>query len=325
MDHEDWRNTSPGKGICVVGKKMKKILPETEIFFFPRLPDIRHSIWRILDILSLTATSMQRGGSIGFFGEGNTYCLPAIDIRNRKIINAECVDISKSHVDSCFKEVFGYSITIDPYTYKGLGVKKSELNYKHDGEIIPFPIKSKQEGYVYNKLISNLIDDNIILDMRVPIIGSKIPLVFLRYRSISKRFSDYDICVKVAETKKMLSDLEIEKILKFCKMMKLEFGELDVLRNKDEKGLLYIVDVSRTPASPPKKLPKFIGHHCMKIMADCFAKEFLKGPIENIHARYKYYKILYQFKRPYIWLKVALLALYRMYIKPIMIMLIKKS
>lgn len=292
------------------------MLPIPSVFFSPRLPDIRHSIWRILDILGLKATNAHGSGPIGFLGNGNTYCLPAKDKQNRKIINAKCLDISKSHVNLCFKEVFGYSIEVDPYKYKGVGVKKSEFNYKHDGKIISFPIKSREEGCVYNKLISNLFSDNITLDLRVPIIGSKIPFVFVRYRDIKLRFSDDDICVRVADKKAMLTDIEIKKIVRFCKRMNLEFGELDILRNQDEDGLLYIVDVNRTPASPPKKLPKLIGHQYMKIMANCFAEEFLKDLIQNRDSRNKYSKFFYQVERPYYWGKAALLALHRMYIKP---------
>jgi len=42
-------------------------------------------------------------------------------------------------------------------------------------------------------------------------------------------------------------------ISEFCSRIGLDYGELDVLRNKDD-GKIYIVDVNYTPWGPPAKL-----------------------------------------------------------------------
>src|SRR5690554_4686192 len=53
-------------------------------------------------------------------------------------INRYCKNVSKSHVDRIFTDVFGYSSFIDP---KGSGkaVIKSERNAAHDGRIVELP------------------------------------------------------------------------------------------------------------------------------------------------------------------------------------------
>jgi hypothetical protein len=44
----------------------------------------------------------------------------------------------------------------------------------------------------------------------------------------------------------MLSDKEIQDINRFCEHTNLEFGELDVLRDRDSEKI-FIVDVNNTP------------------------------------------------------------------------------
>ena len=43
---------------------------------------------------------------------------------------------------------------------------------------------------------------------------------------------------------------EIDKLLRFCAAMNLDYGELDVLRHKAD-GRIYVVDVNTTPDGHP--------------------------------------------------------------------------
>ena len=45
-----------------------------------------------------------------------------------KAINDRIDDISKTHVAKVFQEVFGYGVDIDPLTYQGKAVQKSDIN-----------------------------------------------------------------------------------------------------------------------------------------------------------------------------------------------------
>ena len=54
------------------------------------------------------------------------------------------------------------------------------------------------------------------------------------------------------------------------KKMSVDYGELDVLRDKD--GRIYVVDVNNTPAGPPKKLPNQACRIALKRMSKSFAQ-----------------------------------------------------
>jgi hypothetical protein len=47
---------------------------------------------------------------------------------------------------------------------------------------------------------------------------------------------------------------ELEQILYLARKMGVDYGEFDVLRDKDKR--IYVVDVNNTPAGPPNGLPE---------------------------------------------------------------------
>ena len=59
--------------------------------------------------------------------------------------------------------------------------------------------------------------------------------------------------------------------------MHLDYGELDVLRNRDD-GLLYIVDVNPTPWGPPNHLSRQETAHAIRGMAREFQAHMLSPP-----------------------------------------------
>lgn len=168
--------------------------------------------------------------------------------KNRVVINEKCLDISKQRVDFIFRKIFGYSSFIDPLTYDGSCVVKSDCNATHDGRIIRCPIKTKDDTKVYQKVINNQIDDQYVLDVRVPIIGKNIPFVYFKYRLITKRFTDIQKAT-IKETKDIFSEEEIANIYYFCQEIGLDYGELDVLKDNPD-GKIYIIDANTTPFGP---------------------------------------------------------------------------
>lgn len=162
-----------------------------------------------------------------------------------KVINLKCLDISKRHIDQIFYEVFGYNSLIDPSTYEGECVEKSNLNGRHDGQVVQCPLKETREDSVYQKLINNRYDDEFVVDMRVLVFNKTIPFVYFKYKPLNDRFS---LSVKGTkeELKNVLNTEEIDKILQFCERLGFDCGELDILRDQTDNRI-YIVDANNTP------------------------------------------------------------------------------
>ena len=198
--------------------------------------------------------------------------------KNGRVLNGHCTDISKSRVEDIFESVFGYGIKVDPRTYVGKCLKKSDSNATHDGMVIECP-KEPERGFVYQKLIDNTDDGKEYYDMRVFIVGATIPFVFKKIRNPNPalRFG-ISIDNKIGETRDVLSAGEVETILKFTHTCGLDFGELDVLRDRTD-GKIYVVDANNTAGCPH---PGYQISHSdfdtyTERLAAAFAAEFLDG------------------------------------------------
>ena len=205
-----------------------------------------------------------------FFWDDSTKYLN-IDNLIENSINSACTDISKTKVDAVFKTVFDYDQSIDPRIYKGQCVIKSDANAKHDGKIITCPISEPDPKFVYQKLIDNSIENGLVKDLRTPIIGNEIPFVYFKIKKSELRFTNEIDRVKVHQTNEIFSEYEIEKIISFCKVMGLDYGELDILRDNNNKRI-YIVDVNKTPWGPPNKISKADA----QMVIEKISKSFLK-------------------------------------------------
>jgi len=73
------------------------------------------------------------------------------------VINGRLKDVSKEKVNSVHLDVFGYDMAIDPETFKGAYVRKTNLQGDKSGKVFHVPQKRKP-GYVYQKLINNIIN-----------------------------------------------------------------------------------------------------------------------------------------------------------------------
>ena len=164
-----------------------------------------------------------------------------------KAINHRIDDISKNRVAEVFKSVFDYSVDIDPLTYQGKAVQKSDANATHDGQVVECPLAPDaiKEGSVYQKLIDSTFDGARSEDLRMAYVGGEIPVVFRKYKVIEKRFgTDYDY-VDVWTADEAFSKTEQSDLIKFCEAMGLDFGAVDVMRDKHD-GRIYVVDVNKT-------------------------------------------------------------------------------
>ena len=162
------------------------------------------------------------------------------------IINARCLDISKNHVEEVFVRVFGYSSLVDPTSFVGDCVEKSDANGKADGRMITCPIEAPNEACVYQIRIDTTVDDELVDELRIPIFGQSIPFIMTKYKRIDAPFS-YSVKGTLDEVADCLSEEEEALILRFCAEIGLDCGELDVLRDRPS-GKLYIVDANNTPS-----------------------------------------------------------------------------
>lgn len=168
------------------------------------------------------------------------------------VLNLGCLDIGKAKIDQVFREVFGYGTLVDPLSHQGVCVRKSDQNARHDGQVIQAPVPAPEAGYIYQRLIDNRISDDCVLDIRVPVFQGCLPFAALWEKPLAARFSTRIEEVRMVEASQVFSAQEQERLLRFCERMGLDYGELDVLRDRED-GRIYVVDVNNTPTGPTRE------------------------------------------------------------------------
>ncbi|MBL0315805.1 MAG: hypothetical protein IPP69_08505 [Flavobacteriales bacterium] len=225
---------------------------------YPDFPSKKTTIFKIAKQLGyrLTNKPIAHADVVIYFDNITTADtnLPDVLLSGKEVVNIHCTDISKVKVDEIHLKVFGYNTFIDPLSYTGKAVQKSDINALHDGKIIQCPIDQKQHQSVYQVLIDNTHDESMVLDYRVPIYDGLIPLLYRKFKSYEKRFTnDVTFSELVTDVRSVFTEKEEESIVAFTQSMQVEFCELDILRNKDD-GRIYIIDVNKTPYGPPAGL-----------------------------------------------------------------------
>lgn len=205
-----------------------------------------------------------------------------------KIVNEECWDISKSHLDKVHSQIFGYCLGVDPLRYHGTGVVKSDLNAKHDGKEMEFPLQSVDPSAVYQICIDNVKENGMVEDIRIPIFNGTAPFVYLKYRPRISRFSNVNHRVVIADLNDVLDDEEKELVFGLTRRMGLDYGELDCLRDSRD-GKIYVVDINSTPAGPPNGLCKEDHFLAIELMAKSFSKTIGEPSAERGPLRRKRY------------------------------------
>ncbi|ULA65095.1 MAG: hypothetical protein LZF86_190391 [Nitrospira sp.] len=191
------------------------------------------------------------------------------------VLNLRCVDISKRTVEAVHQAVFGYGLAVNPLEFVGQCVKKSNTNAMHDGRIIQCPVTQIDEQAVYQRVVNNSRDGRFIEDIRVPVCGDVIPFCYRKIRSIERRFGlgADNISAQVCDVSDLLSASEVGLLLRLCKEIGLDYGELDVLRNVDD-GKVYVVDVNTTPDGPTKCMDRRSAALAIERLSEAFAASF---------------------------------------------------
>lgn len=251
------------------------------ILFYPERPTYQDVIYKTC-LLSghLIVTNPARRFDLAVKWNTRTFApgdrtLATLAKRGR-VLNIACEDISKTRVSEIFLAVFGYTAAVDPLTFIGPCVEKSDLNARHDGRVIECPVSSSRAGCVYQRIINNETGGGLVEDIRVPVFYPEVPLVYLKYRPLTDRFSNTNVRAVIAEPTDTFSREEIAKILALCKALGLDYGELDVLRDRHDQHV-YIVDVNPTPWGPPNHISDENARIAVARMAAAFQKVFLSG------------------------------------------------
>ena len=184
------------------------------------------------------------------------------------VINKDCNDISKEKVDEIFTNVFGYSSFVNPVTFVGEYVKKNNYNGLRDAKILTQK-ETKEEGFVYQKLINSELDDMIIEDLRIFIIKGKVVLLQRKTRFTDRRFGHSSYSAVNADYKEEFSNDEITKIELFCSQLGMDYGELDIMRERTD-GKMYIIDANNTPAGFTSKLSEVDCAASLEILSEAF-------------------------------------------------------
>jgi hypothetical protein len=163
-------------------------------------------------------------------------------------INARCTDISKSHVASVFEAVLSYPLTLDPQTAAGPIVEKSEKNGVHDGRILEAPLNPRT-GCVYQRLVDTSDPNGHSHDLRTLCAEGRPLLVWVKEKPAGARFSINNKRAALRRPDEIYSPAEIADISAFCGRIGLDWGGLDILRDRHD-GRIYIVDVNKTDLGP---------------------------------------------------------------------------
>ncbi|MCH2199391.1 MAG: hypothetical protein MK081_11480 [Flavobacteriales bacterium] len=247
------------------------------IVTWPDFPSKRTTIHKIADHLHfrLTNKAMSSADILLFFHD-QTKKEWQIDgwMKHPKRVNEHCKDISKDAVESVHQDLLGYGTFIDPLSFSGTGVMKSDDNAKHDGKYIECPISSTEEGYIYQKVLSNKTEDGQAVDIRVPVIGFKAVLAYHKFKSWDQRFTNEVTHSSLHDLREVFSASEIAHIGQFTEAMGAEFCELDVIRDQGD-GKIYIIDVNTTPYGPPAGLNEKDRNKAVELLSAAFQRSFV--------------------------------------------------
>lgn len=227
------------------------------VLFYPDLPGVSAVLYQVCLLLGCRITNDPKSRfDLALRWRDATRYTPDAALlalaEKAPVLNLGCLDIDKATIDQVFRQVFGYGSLVDPRTHQGACVRKSEENARHDGQVVQAPIPEPEAGYIYQRLIDNRIRDDCVLDLRVPVYRGRIPFAALWEKPLAKRFSTRIDEVRMVEASQVFSPEELERLLAFCERMGLDYGELDVLRDRTD-GRLYVVDVNNTPTGPTRE------------------------------------------------------------------------
>lgn len=192
------------------------------------------------------------------------------------LINFNCRDVSKTNVARACKAAFGRPLAVDPTHYVGPAVEKSEINAAHDGRIVQCPT-APAPGKVYQRVIDNRAHNpSQVEDLRTSTVGGRLVCVFVKHRPITDRFSNTNTDVMLKTPDEVFSPEEQRQICAFAREIGLDWGGVDVLRDRND-GSLCIVDANKTDMGPPIALNLADKLAATRMLAKAFREHVLSA------------------------------------------------
>ncbi len=241
------------------------------IAFYPDKPRPWYFVWPVMHVAGARLIDDSSQADIVFnFDDTTTTAntLPPMR-RGARQINFGCNDVSKSFVAAAFARVAGYDLSVDPRTHSGPMVEKSEMNAAHDGRIIEGPMEPLA-GKTYQRVVDNEIDGGRVEDLRCCIVGGEPTICFRKRRPLERRFLNENAEVLLDQLPNCLSRDEIDVISRFAAEIGLDWGGIDVLRDRADDRI-YIVDANKTDMGPPVALRLGDKLKATRRMAHAFA------------------------------------------------------
>ncbi|MEO0785275.1 MAG: hypothetical protein AAFY10_06215, partial [Pseudomonadota bacterium] len=105
------------------------------IAFYPDKPRPWYFIWPVMHVAGAKIIEDTGAADIVFHFDDTTQTAnPAPHTKpGATLVNFACEDVSKSRVAEAWARAAGYDLAVDPRTFEGPMVEKSELNASHDG------------------------------------------------------------------------------------------------------------------------------------------------------------------------------------------------
>ncbi len=221
--------------------------PGPRIWFTPHRPRPWYIVWAAVVWGGMRFARSPTDADAEFYFEDRTIAAPPAP-GHARALNFGCGDVSKSKVAAVMEAAFGYPLALDPARHVGEAVEKGEGNGLHDGRLVVCPTPP-QPDKAYQRVIKTEGADGWAYDLRTACVGRRPVVVFVKRKSAAARFSIQNTSVIVRAPEEVFSDEEIAQLSRFCEMMQLDWGGLDVLR-EHESGRLYVVDVNKTDTGP---------------------------------------------------------------------------
>ena len=238
----------PARAVGWVRALMRPDAPR--IWFAPHRPRPWYMVWSATALAGLRFAKSPQEADVAFSFEDATWGRP-MAAYGLPSLNSGCTDVSKSRVASLFEEAFGYPLAIDPTTWSGPAVRKSEANGAHDGYIIHCPAPAEADG-VYQRLIDTS-DGRFTYDLRTACVDGGPATVWIKRKALADRFSVHNLSVTLHAPEAVFSEAELAAIRRFLALMQADWAGLDILRDAD--GRIYVVDVNKTDVGPIIALP----------------------------------------------------------------------
>ena len=152
--------------------------------------------------------------------------------------------------------------------------RKSKRNARHDGCIVRLPIDDPMPSKVYQRIVDNSRGGEVE-DIRLEVLRGNPVVCYIKRRKIEERFLNTLTHAEIVRVGDLLTDAELMRIHAYCVVAGLDYGALDILRDrKTEK--IYVCDANNTPRGPPVALSAGESARAERAIGEAFS-ELLAG------------------------------------------------